>query len=290
MSKIIKQKTKTLVTRENGRSSDAVSPNFIYGCLGGCMDTYCYVARYNNDKVYINENTEAILSSISNWVDNQPWPKTPNQCDEKYYVIDIGCSTDVALHTKYYDWQKVFTFFNEHPKLKSTFATKYPTKFPVDKYDINPEKNRIRVSLMPQIYSDVLEPNTDLICDRILSIKNLQHYMEVHINFSPIIFCMKDSYWTEEYASLFLLISSVYGDIPCECIFLTYSDIQKLRNSTSDPKINALLNIEGLQEYKKSQYGGTTIRYEHRFKAEIIKDFKDVYTEFFDINNIRYIF
>lgn len=31
--KIIKQKTKTLVTRDNGRSSDAVSPNFVYGCL-----------------------------------------------------------------------------------------------------------------------------------------------------------------------------------------------------------------------------------------------------------------
>lgn len=31
--KIIKQKTKTLITKENGRSSDAVSPNLVYGCL-----------------------------------------------------------------------------------------------------------------------------------------------------------------------------------------------------------------------------------------------------------------
>ena len=38
---IKKQKTKTLVTRFNGRSSDAISPNFIYGCLGGCMKSYC---------------------------------------------------------------------------------------------------------------------------------------------------------------------------------------------------------------------------------------------------------
>lgn len=30
---IIKQNTKTLVTRDNGRSSDAISPNFVYGCL-----------------------------------------------------------------------------------------------------------------------------------------------------------------------------------------------------------------------------------------------------------------
>ena len=39
--KIIHQNTKTLITRDNGRSSDAISPNFIYGCLGGCMKSYC---------------------------------------------------------------------------------------------------------------------------------------------------------------------------------------------------------------------------------------------------------
>mgnify|MGYP003349425717 CR=1 FL=1 len=93
--KIIRQKTKTLTTRDNGRSSDAVSPNFIYGCLGGCMNSYCYVGRHNYDRVYVNENTTQILASVSNWVSKQPWPKTPNQCDDKYYTIDIGCSTDV---------------------------------------------------------------------------------------------------------------------------------------------------------------------------------------------------
>jgi len=39
--KLVNQKTKTLVTRDNDRSSDAISPNFIYGCLGGCMSSYC---------------------------------------------------------------------------------------------------------------------------------------------------------------------------------------------------------------------------------------------------------
>src|SRR5574343_2086267 len=122
--KIIRQKTKTLVTRDNGRNSDAISPNFIYGCLGSCMDSYCYLGRYNHDKLYINENVDQILNSIQKWVDNKP-EKTPNQVSDKYYMIDIGCSTDVALHGKHYDWQKVFDFFNNHNKLKFTFATKY---------------------------------------------------------------------------------------------------------------------------------------------------------------------
>ena len=109
--KIIKQKTKTLITRDNGRSADCISPNFIYGCLGGCMSSYCYVGRYNNDKVYINENIDAILNSVNKWVETKPWIKTPNQIDSIYYVADIGCSTDVSLHQKHYDWQKVFDFF-----------------------------------------------------------------------------------------------------------------------------------------------------------------------------------
>ena len=100
--KIIKQKTKTLITRDNGRSADAISPNFVYGCLqlGGCMNSYCYVSRYNNDKIYINENIDDILFSIQNWYNKQPNVKIPNQVDDKYYTIDIGCSTDVPLMRK----------------------------------------------------------------------------------------------------------------------------------------------------------------------------------------------
>ena len=64
--KIIHQKTKTLITRDNGRSSDAVSPNFIYGCLGGCMNSYCYVGRYNHDKVYVNENLVLVTPDFQN--------------------------------------------------------------------------------------------------------------------------------------------------------------------------------------------------------------------------------
>jgi spore photoproduct lyase len=280
---VIRQKTKTLVTKDNGRSSDAVSPNFIYGCLGGCMSSYCYVGRFNHDKVYINENIDQILASIDQWVEAQPWPKVPNQCDEKYYTIDIGCSTDVALHSKFYDWQRVFSFFNDHPKLKSTFATKYPGRFPVDKYNINPEKNRIRVSLMPQVYSDVLEPNTELIKTRLASIPKLMEKMEVHINFSPIVV---DTRWRHEYKELYIKGGQLLN-LPCECIFLTYSDEQAARNSE---EVNELCDRPLIQEYKDSQYGGRNRRYHYQLKEQLIKEFKDDYDMYYDLSNIRYIF
>ena len=281
---IIKQKTKTLTTRDNGRSSDAISPNFIYGCLGGCMKSYCYVGRYNADKVYVNENIEDVIASIENWEDKQVWPKAPNQVDDKYYVIDIGCSTDIPLMTKHYDWQKVFTFFNYHPHLKSTFATKYPTRFPLNKYLLFKGKHRIRVSLMPQVYSDILEPGTDEIIHRIDAIPALQEKMEVHINFSPIIY--KEG-WLDEYRNLFSKIKARGIETKCECIFLTYNEIQHKRNSD---EVNDLCWAPDIQEVKDSQYAPDNIRYQWKLKNKMIEEFKKAYSEYFDVNSIRYIF
>ena len=281
---IKKQKTKTLVTRDNGRSSDAISPNFIYGCLGGCMKSYCYVGRFNNNKLFLNENTSDILASIGTWAESQPIPKIPNQIDDKYYCIDIGCSTDVPLHGKHYQWQQVFDFFNTHPKLKSTFATKYPTKFRLDDYTLVPGKHRIRVSLMPQKYADVLEPNTDSIADRIAMIPKLQEKMEVHINFSPIIY---EEGWLDEYRNLFETLMAAGIDVPCECIFLTYNNTS-YQNASDD--VNALCWKPEIQEAKDSQYAADNIRYKYQLKAKMIAEFKELYSQYFDPKNIRYIF
>jgi len=282
--KIIKQKTKTLTTRDNGRSSDAISPNFVYGCLGGCMSSYCYVGRYNHDKVYVNENFLPIIASVDQWVQKQPWPKTPNQIDEKYYTIDIGCSTDIALMRKHYDWQIVFDYFNVEPKAKSTFATKYPTMFLPMHYRLEKDKHRIRVSLMPQVYSDVLEPGTDKISDRIAEIPKLQEVMEVHINFSPIIY---NEGWLAEYRKLFRKLWEAGIDVKCECIFLTHNVHQHARNSD---EVKSLIWRPDIQEAKDSQYAPDNIRYQWVLKRQMIQDFTNLYAEFFNPAGIRYIF
>ena len=283
--RIIKQTTKTLITRDNGRSSDAVAPNFIYGCLGGCMNSYCYVGRYNHDKVYINENTDDILQSVAQWLEKQAWPKIPNQCDEKYYVIDIGCSTDVALMSKHYDWYKVFDYFNNYQIAKSTFATKYPSMFrPNEKFVLHPDKHRIRVSLMPQKYSDVLEPGTDSIQERIANIPRLQQYMEVHINFSPIVYTEG---WLTEYDKLFREIRSAGINTKCECIFLTHNIHQHERNSKP---IQDLLWRPDIQEKKDSQYAPDNIRYRFDLKRKMIQEFTHLYANYFNPAGIRYIF
>jgi len=281
---IIEQSTKTLKTRDNGRSSDAISPNYVYGCLGGCMKSYCYVGRYNHDKVYVNTNTDQITRSILTWLGQQHWPKTPNQIDPVYYTIDIGCSTDIPLMSKHYNWQRVFDTFNIDPFLKTTFATKYPTKFLPNNYQLIKEKHRIRVSLMPQIYSDVLEPGTDKIIDRINEIPKLQQVMEVHINFSPIIY---EKGWLEEYRKLFEQLKAAGVDVKCECIFLTHNIHQHERNSDI---VRDLLWKPDIQESKDSQYAPDNIRYKWQLKKQMIEEFTALYAEYFDPINIRYIF
>lgn len=221
---------------------------------------------------------------MDRWLIGKQWPKISNQCDETYYTFDIGCSTDVPLMSKYQDWQKVFDWFNLTTKAKSTFATKYPTKFDVDKYNLHPGKHRIRVSLMPQIYSDILEPGTDKISDRIDCIPKLQEKMEVHINFSPIIYV---GGWLDEYRKLFEEIKSKGIDVKCECIFLTYNKIQHERNPAH---INELLWNPDIQESKDSQYAPDNIRYKYKLKSKMVEQFKDLYKEYFNPDNIRYIF
>lgn len=282
--KIKEQITKTLTTRDNGRSSDAVAPNFILGCLGGCMNSYCYVGRHHHDRIFVNTNIAQILMSISDWVADKPWPKLPNQTDPTYYTIDIGCSTDVPLMRKHTQWQRVFDFFNQDPMLKSTFATKYPSFFKPEEYNLVKDKHRIRVSLMPQKYSDVLEPDTDSIEERIAQIPRLQEHMEVHINFSPIIY---EEGWLDEYRQLFMQLKDAGVDVKCECIFLTYNKIQHERNSD---EVNALCWKPDIQEHKNSNYADNNIRYQWQLKHKLVNDFKDVYSEFFSLNNIRYIF
>jgi DNA repair photolyase len=109
--------------------------------------------------------------------------------------------------------------------------------------------------------------------------------MEVHINFSPIIY---EEGWLNEYRKLFAEIRS-YGiqNIKCECIFLTHNIFQHERNS---PQVRDLLWKPDIQEAKDSHYAPDNIRYERKLKAQMVKDFTKLYSEYFNPSQIRYIF
>ncbi len=286
------QKTRTLHIRPNGRSADFIAPNFIYGCAGGCRNSYCYVMRYNFENVYINDNCDQILQAIEKHAIDLPFPKPKNQTDSSFWTYDIGCSTDVVLHWKHYDWLKVFDFFHDHPKIKATFATKYVNNSLLNYTPA--QKIRIRFSLMPQAISSILEPHTSLIHDRIAAINDFSSAgYDVHINFSPIVIY---DHWLEDYAMLFRMIDkelpeSIKQFIYAECVFLTHNQWQHERNLINNKSPSEeLLWQPNLQESKVSEYNSEGVRYRRGLKAKFIRQWTQLHHEIIPWNSIRYIF
>jgi spore photoproduct lyase len=282
MNKIVKN----LMCKENGRSSDYITPSFILGCSGTC--NFCYVHR-NNWGLQIAENVNEILQSIDKQSINYK-KKTPNQCDYTYWIQDIGCNTDVCLHWKNLDWIKVFDFYKNHPTLKATFATKWVRE---ECINYNPgNKVRMRYSMLPQEVADIAMPKMSTNLQKIdAANRAVENGWEIHWNFSPVI--IKDS-WLKEYRELFQLINDLSSERlknqwSCEVIFLTHSEKLHNFNVSKNVKGEELLWTPKNQENKVSTYGGDNIRYNYKVKSSYISEFKRLINKELDIK-IRYIF
>jgi len=273
--------------RPSGRSSDYISPSFGFGCLLNC--TYCYMKRHKPKGLDYATNVNQILDEINNHAMFANVEK-PNQTHSKYITYDISCNEDFALHSKYYEWKNIFRFFTEHSKAMGTLATKIiPNNF----LDFNPkEKIRIRFSLMPQILSNILEPNTSKIIDRIKAVNVFKNAgYDVHLNFSPVVYY---SNWLQDYKNLFKLVNKNVEDkksVLSEVIFLTHNVKKHYKNIDNNKILSEMLlwNPE-LQESKTSEYGGKNIRYEWSLKNKMINDFKCLHKSIIPWNKIRYIF
>ena len=287
MNKVNKVKRKSMLIRESGRSSDYISPSFGHGCLYDC--TYCYMKRHKPDGLDIATNIGDILTAINDHSYFMADVKKPNQTDPDYITYDISCNEDFALHSKYYDWQRIFDFFKQHDKAKATLATKH---IPENFLAYNPQgKVRIRFSLMPQLLSSALEPNTARILDRIYAVdKFIEAGYEVHLNFSPVILYKR---WRWDYEYLFKLCDKHINNkenVLAEVIFLTHNESKHEANVLAGCKGENWLWNPGLQEEKTSQYGGKNVRYKRKMKAKMIEQFKEIHGSIIPWNTIRYIF
>lgn len=288
MNKLTKSIRKSMIIRPSGRSTDFIAPSFGHGCVFNCA--YCYMKRHRTEGLDIATNINDILSEI----DHHAWfsvVEKPNQTHDKFVTYDISCNEDFAAHSKFYDVEKIFTFFKNHPIAFASFATK---KVNNSLLKFNPNKKvRIRFSLMPSKYSEILEPNTSSILSRISSINDfIEAGYDVHINFSPVIYTAD---WKEEYQKLFLLIDSIVkpeykSQVKAEVIFLTHNRYKHEYNITHKIAGEDLLWQPLMQENKISSYGGENIRYERKFKSKFIQEFIELHDEIIFWNTIRYIF
>lgn len=273
------QKTSTLVTKDNNNSANCIAPNLIYGCFGGCVSTYCYMSRYNDKRVYVNTNVDEIFQSVVEW--EKGYTKVPDQQDPIYTMVDIACNTDLVLMQKHLPEPLIdyLKRYDDHPQLNSTMATKYPGLLKLDVRKFN-KKPRVRVSLMPQKYSNILEPKMSSILSRIHDINRLKDLgWEVHCNYSPLIFYPG---WKEEYDELFSLVKEHAGENKCEVIALTNHRFQMVRSSAE---------AQELMKYSsevKNKSG--VLRYPLSHKSRLLNEFKEIYSKYFNLDTIRYIF
>lgn len=288
MSIITKVNRKAMTIRPSGRSTDFISPSFGYGCLYNC--TYCYMKRHNPKGLSIAANTDKILTEINNHALFATVEK-PNQTHPNFITYDISCNDDFALHLKYHDWIKIFDFFKNHDIAMGSFATKFVNE---NLLSYNPEKKiRIRFSLMPQAYADLLEPGTSKIIDRIKAINEfIEAGYDVHVNFSPVILAND---WLLQYKILFEEVNNLVADkhkssVKAEVIFLTHNKDKHEYNLKNNLPGEDLLWKPEIQEDKVSQYGGSNIRYNHILKESYINTFKKLHDEIIPWNTIRYIF
>ena len=273
------RETKTLVTKDNNNSANCIAPNIIYGCFGGCVSTYCYMSRYNGERVFVNKNVDDIFQSVVEWEKN--FIKVPDQQDPVYTMVDIACNSDLVLMQKHMPEPLIdyLKRYDDHPQLNSTMATKYPGLLKLDVSHFN-KKPRVRVSLMPQKYSDILEPKMQSIVSRIEDINRLKQLgWEVHCNYSPLIFYPG---WKEEYSNLFSTVKEIAGENKCEVIALTNHKNQMAKAS---PEAQELMRRSSEIKNKSG-----VMRYPIQHKTRLINEFKELYSKYFSLDSIRYIF
>ncbi len=146
---------------------------------------------------------------------------------------------------------------------------------------------------MPQDLSDILEPNTSLISERIEAINDFYYAgYDVHINFSPIIVIPGAKTLYEELFKKidYLVDDKIKNDVLCECIMLTHNDKMHQYNLEDSPEVEDILWQPDRQESKISSYGSKNLRYKLNLKSQYIKDFIKLHDEILPWNRIRYIF
>ena len=144
---------------------------------------------------------------------------------------------------------------------------------------------------MPQYKSDLHEPGTSKIIDRIKAINAfIDAGYDVHVNFSPVIVYEG---WLEDYADLFNMLNDYVeykSEVLAEVIFLTHNKNKHIANLLRVINSESTLWTPENQETKTSQYGGENIRYKHNLKRVFIKDFVNLHNKTIPWNTIRYIF
>lgn len=260
--------------RPNGRSSDFIAPSQANGCAMSCA--YCYVPRRKGyaNPITVFANIDQLLRTTERHIARQGVKATPNQCDPRDWVYDIGensdCSVDALIAGNVRDYVELFA---RTDGAKASFATKAVNR---ELLDWDPRGGtRVRFSLMPRDLSRLLDVRTDPVHERIAAIDDfVAAGYEVHVNLSPVVV---HEGWLEAWDVLLGELDAGVGaaakaQLAAEVIFLTHNEQLHEVNLGWHPRAEEVLWTPATQETKRSQSGGLNVRYRSGWKGARVRE------------------
>jgi spore photoproduct lyase family protein len=283
---------KTLTARPNGRSADFIAPSTANGCAMACA--YCYVPRHKgySNPITVFANIDKIAGYLRRHAGRQGPKTTPNECDPRDWVYDIGENSDCSVDARISDnVRDLVALFGSLPGAKASFATKHVNR---DLLDWDPRGGtRVRFSLMPPADSKLLDIRTSPIEERIAAIDDfVAAGYEVHVNFSPVV--VRDG-WLADWAELLDRLDAGLGpaakaQLAAEVIFLTHNrDLHEV-NLGWHPQAEELIWRPDLQQPKRSQNGSWNVRYRTGAKGQYVAALVDLIGERLPYCRVRYAF
>nr|WP_205706719.1 spore photoproduct lyase family protein [Kineococcus vitellinus] len=283
---------KSLAARPNGRSADFIAPSTANGCAMACA--YCYVPRrkgYSNP-VTVFANIEQITGYLERHVRRQGVKAEPNQCDPVSWVYDIGENSDCSVDAEISDnVDDLVALFRGLPTAKASFATKHVNRRLLE---LDPRgRTRVRFSLMPERVAKVLDVRTSPVRERLAALDDfVAAGYEVHLNLSPVVV---HEGWLAMWAELLDSLGAATSEatkrqLQAEVIFLTHNERLHEVNLGWHPKAEDLLWRPAMQEAKRSEGGGTNVRYRAGDKGRYVRELLDLIAERAPYLHVRYAF
>lgn len=296
----------------NGRSTDFLPGNMIQsGCSYAC--SYCYLDRHGPSyiKFYDDyfkfvdfcidvEHNQEIYRQKFIKETNRDFERNRDEKHNKYITIDIGCDDNITLsnratiHENYngHIVELVNSVTENTKEIMLSFASKDANFSDYAPYIKNPERSRIRLSLMPEDHRKILELNTSKIDDRIKSINYLVDMgFEVHINLSPIVVT---SNFANEYADLLKQINEnlsqkAKDQMAYEIIFVTHDNVVNDNMAEYMPK--AFLMIAGGECSLEPKWNKPNVySYSRQDKTKLKMIMNGLIDEFTPYSRVRYMF
>lgn len=185
---------------KSGESSNFITTGLVRGCVYDCP--FCTIkSEYPTRELQASRSADNLIKAISKHVEELPWPKVPDHTHPRLYTYDIGYFCDIGFDYSHNNIQynKLFNFIVDHPKIMGVFSTK-KIEFDLLHLQVN-NKLRILFSIIPRPYHILLEKGTSSIEERINACDSFMlSGWEVGFMLSPLV--ITGGYITE-YTTLF---------------------------------------------------------------------------------------